>query len=71
MKAALAPLEAEVIEARSVADALDQLFARPAEGLVEMHGGTVSAASEGEGKGAEFVVRLPLQSPVSPRLDLV
>jgi two-component system, chemotaxis family, CheB/CheR fusion protein len=28
--------------------------------LVQMHGGTVSARSEGEGKGSEFVVRLPL-----------
>ena len=28
--------------------------------LVELHGGSVSAASEGEGKGSEFVVRLPL-----------
>jgi two-component system CheB/CheR fusion protein len=28
--------------------------------LVEMHGGSVSAFSEGEGKGSEFVVRLPL-----------
>jgi two-component system CheB/CheR fusion protein len=27
--------------------------------LVEMHGGTVLAHSEGEGKGSEFVVRLP------------
>src|SRR5688572_5720522 len=28
--------------------------------LVEMHGGTVTARSDGEGKGSEFVVRLPL-----------
>ena len=29
------------------------------EGLVRMHGGTVSAESDGPGKGTEFVVRLP------------
>ena len=28
--------------------------------LVEMHGGTVEAHSDGLGKGCEFVVRLPL-----------
>jgi signal transduction histidine kinase/ActR/RegA family two-component response regulator len=28
--------------------------------LVEMHGGTVAARSAGEGKGTEFIVRLPL-----------
>ncbi len=29
-------------------------------GLVEMHGGRVEAHSDGPGKGAEFVVRLPI-----------
>jgi len=28
--------------------------------LVEMHGGTIEARSEGRGKGSEFVVRLPI-----------
>ena len=32
--------------------------------LVEMHGGTVEARSEGEGKGSEFVVRLPILTEV-------
>lgn len=27
--------------------------------LVEMHGGTIEAKSEGRGRGSEFVVRLP------------
>jgi hypothetical protein len=30
--------------------------------ITELHGGTVSARSEGEGKGSEFTVRLPLVS---------
>ncbi|MGZ5027732.1 MAG: PAS domain-containing protein, partial [Methylobacter sp.] len=35
--------------------------------LVAMHGGDVSAQSEGRGKGSEFVIRLPLpQSPAVP-----
>jgi signal transduction histidine kinase len=28
--------------------------------LIELHGGTVEAQSEGEGKGATFIMRLPL-----------
>jgi PAS domain S-box-containing protein len=45
--------------------------------LVEMHGGVVRAESEGEGKGAAFVVRLPVtpvrresaKAPARPVLD--
>ncbi|EEF22570.1 two-component sensor histidine kinase bacteria, putative [Ricinus communis] len=29
-------------------------------GIVELHGGSISAASEGPGRGSEFTVRLPL-----------
>jgi CheY-like chemotaxis protein len=36
--------------------------------LVEVHGGTVEAHSEGEGKGARFVVRLPIRA-VAPQDD--
>lgn len=37
------------------------------KGLVEMHGGSIKARSEGEGKGSEFAVRLPAASaPADP-----
>jgi signal transduction histidine kinase/CheY-like chemotaxis protein len=39
--------------------------------LVEMHGGTIEAQSEGKGKGSEFTVRLPIlmnyKAPVLPQ----
>ncbi|HEY0976884.1 MAG TPA: PAS domain S-box protein [Flavobacteriales bacterium] len=37
--------------------------------LVEMHNGTVSATSEGPGKGSEFVVRLPLVMADDPAVE--
>lgn len=33
-----------------------------ARGLVELHGGTIVALSEGNGKGSEFIVRLPISN---------
>ncbi|MBI1875105.1 MAG: HAMP domain-containing histidine kinase [Acidobacteria bacterium] len=39
--------------------------------LTELHGGTVSAASDGEGKGAEFVVTIPIAVASDPRERLV
>jgi PAS domain S-box-containing protein len=36
------------------------------KGIVELHGGTVRVASEGVGRGAEFVLRLPLGAPTTP-----
>lgn len=37
------------------------------KGLLELHGGTVEARSDGPGKGAEFVLRLPLGRRDAPR----
>lgn len=38
--------------------------------LVEMHGGSVEASSEGPGRGSEFVVRLPLiADPLTPAMS--
>ena len=34
--------------------------------LVQMHGGTVTAESAGEGRGASFTVRLPIIAPETP-----
>jgi signal transduction histidine kinase len=36
------------------------------QGLVEMHGGTIEAHSDGEGRGSEFVVRVPLAAAGGP-----
>jgi CheY-like chemotaxis protein len=33
--------------------------------LVELHGGTVSATSEGPGRGSEFVIHLPIGAPAA------
>jgi signal transduction histidine kinase len=37
--------------------------------LVELHGGTVSAESEGVGRGATFRVRLPIRAPVATAME--
>lgn len=37
-----------------------------AKSLVEMHGGTVQAKSDGLGKGSEFIIRLPLAAQEPP-----
>jgi CheY-like chemotaxis protein len=37
--------------------------------LVEMHGGTIEAKSEGQGKGSEFFVRLPLARKKEAKAD--
>lgn len=37
------------------------------KGLVEMHGGTIEARSDGPGRGSEFIVRLPVAAEGMPR----
>jgi signal transduction histidine kinase len=37
--------------------------------VVELHGGRVTAASEGEGRGASFTVRIPIAPFVRPEVD--
>jgi CheY-like chemotaxis protein len=37
-----------------------------AKGLVELHGGTIAARSDGEGRGSEFEIRLPLAAAGDP-----
>jgi CheY-like chemotaxis protein len=39
-----------------------------ARGLLELHGGTIQASSGGPGKGAEFVIRLPLAPAEEPTI---
>jgi CheY-like chemotaxis protein len=34
--------------------------------IVELHGGTIEARSEGEGRGSEFVVRIPIGPQAAP-----
>jgi signal transduction histidine kinase/ActR/RegA family two-component response regulator len=40
-----------------------------ARGLVELHGGTLTAHSDGLGRGAEFLIRLPLSSVEALKQD--
>ena len=39
--------------------------------LIEMHGGTVDARSDGENRGATFVIRLPLRQSLASENDFV
>jgi len=56
----------------AVGNPVDHMYQRViglslARTLVELHGGTIRAMSEGEGKGAEFVVSLPALAPLAPQ----
>ena len=39
------------------------------KGIVELHGGEVLASSDGPGQGAEFTIRLPVDSAKAPAVD--
>ncbi|SEO04438.1 PAS domain S-box-containing protein [Duganella sp. CF517] len=39
------------------------------KGLIEMHGGTIQASSDGEGMGSEFVFRLPVMTGIGAAPD--
>jgi signal transduction histidine kinase len=41
-----------------------------ARGIVELHGGSISAFSEGPGRGAAFTVKLPIENRRAPQLVL-
>jgi PAS domain S-box-containing protein len=40
------------------------------EGIVQLHGGTIEARSEGPGRGSEFIVRLPVFKSLAPLSDI-
>jgi PAS domain S-box-containing protein len=43
-----------------------------AKGLIELHGGTIEARSDGPGKGSEFIVRLPQRTlSAAPQLHAI
>ncbi len=39
-------------------------------GVVMLHGGTIEARSDGPGTGSEFIVRLPIGTPVEEVADM-
>ena len=38
--------------------------------IIELHGGTITASSDGPGMGSEFTFRLPLASPLGTKATL-